>query len=95
MSVQQPTPQERLAIQSIARNVECLKQMGWRDICYGPKDGTQFLAIEAGSTGVHVCHHYGEWPHGAWFIESGHDIWPSHPILFKPMPKVDKQQDSE
>lgn len=63
-----------------------LKACGWREIEYCPKDGSRFLAISAGSTGV--CPHYykGEWPQGSWWAESCGDLWPSRPILWKPMP---------
>lgn len=64
-----------------------LKACGWREIQYCPKDGSRFLAIEAGSTGVYPCSYRGEWPNGTWFTEAHGDLWPSRPILFKPMPE--------
>lgn len=64
-----------------------LKDLGWNDIIYCPKDGTTFLSISAGSTGVHRCHYDGEWPRGFWWIQDAGDIWPAHPILWKAMPK--------
>jgi len=64
-----------------------LKSLGWADAIYCPKDGSLFLAIEAGSTGVFPCSYKGEWPHGRWWTEADGDLWPSQPILWKPMPK--------
>lgn len=60
-----------------------LKELGWKEINYCPKDGTTFLAIEAGSTGIFHCHYSGEWPKGGWWVEDAGDLWPSRPILFK------------
>ena len=62
-----------------------LKACGWREIEYCPKDGSRFLAIRAGSTGVCPHHYQGEWPQGFWWAESCGDLWPSRPILWKPM----------
>ena len=63
-----------------------LKACGWREIEYCPKDGTRFLAICAGSTGVHPHYYSGEWPKGSWWAEASGDLWPSRPALWKPMP---------
>lgn len=63
-----------------------LKACGWREIEYCPKDGSRFLAISAGSTGVFPHHYRGEWPDGHWWCEAHGDLWPSRPILWKPMP---------
>lgn len=65
---------------------QALKACGWREIIYCPKDGTRFLAIEAGSTGVFPCTYQGKWPSGGWWAECSGDLWPSRPILWKPMP---------
>ncbi len=64
---------------------EGLKACGWKEAIYCPKDGTVFLAIEAGSCGVFPCYYRGEWPKGSWWIEAHGDTWPSRPILWKPM----------
>ena len=66
--------------------VQGLKACGWREIEYCPKDGTRFLAICAGSTGVHPHYYSGEWPNGSWWAEASGDLWPSRPALWKPMP---------
>lgn len=62
-----------------------LKDLGWKDIIYCPKDGSTFLSISAGSTGVHPCHYSGEWPYGVWWVSDAGDMWPAHPILWKAM----------
>lgn len=63
-----------------------LKACGWNNAIYCPKDGTRFLAIEAGSTGVFPCYYDGVWPSGSWWAEAHGDLWPARPILWKPMP---------
>lgn len=73
-------------LQQLHEAVQALKACGWRDIIYCPKDGTRFLAICPGSTGVFPHYYSGEWPNGRWWAEAHGDLWPSHPILFKPMP---------
>jgi len=66
-----------------------LKDLGWNDAMYCPKDGTMFDAISAGSTGICPTKYDGEWPTGRyWGYEAG-DVWPSHPILFKLQEKDD------
>lgn len=64
-----------------------LRELGWREAMYCPKDGTSFEVIEAGSGGIHVCHYHGEWPNG-WWISADGDLWPSHPILWRPLTKA-------
>lgn len=63
-----------------------LEACGWNPIAYCPKDGSRFLAIEAGSTGVYTCYYQGEWPKGSWWAEAHGDLWPAWPVLWKPMP---------
>jgi hypothetical protein len=61
-----------------------LKDFGWREAQYCPKNGTEFNAIEVGSTGVHSCTYIGDWPTGSYFISDDCDSYPSRPVLFKP-----------
>ncbi len=63
-----------------------LKELGWRDAIYCPKDGTAFEVIEPGSTGIFRCHYEGTWPDGSWWLYDDHDIYPSRPILFRLYP---------
>ena len=75
-------PDEQSAINAMFQAWLRLKEMGWRDAMYCPKDGTTFDVIEPGSTGIHPCHYEGDWPTGSWWISDG-DLWPSRPILFR------------
>lgn len=70
-----------------------LRDFGWREAIYCPKDGTHFQAIEAGSTGIHDCNYQGKWPHGSWWLFDG-DIWPAQPILFKLYPEDQAKYDA-
>jgi hypothetical protein len=60
-----------------------LKECGWNDACYCPKDGRTFDVIEVGSSGVHKAHYEGEWPKGSYWVQADHDLYPSRPVLFR------------
>jgi hypothetical protein len=76
-------PTEQSAIDAMMDAYIRLKEFGWRDVIYCPKDGSPFDAIEFGSSGIHECHYSGDWPDGSWWIHEAGDLWPSHPSLFK------------
>ena len=79
-------PDERTTIDAMFEAYDRLRDFGWRDAIYCPKDGSTFHVIEAGSTGIHVCHYDGEWPTGRWWIhDPDGDLSPSGPILFRPI----------
>ncbi len=76
-------PDAQAAVKAMMRAYNRLEDLGWRPAIYCPKDGTVFLAIEPGSTGIFDCHYEGEWPKGSWWLHDGGDLWPSRPALFK------------
>lgn len=76
-------PTEEAAIRGMWDAYQRLRELGWREAIYCPKDGTYFDAIEAGSTGVHDCTYHGEWPTGGWWVADDNDLWPSHPTLYR------------
>ena len=80
-----PTEKEALIVMFTA--YQRLKDLGFNDACYCPKDGTLFDCIEAGSTGIHTGKYDGEWPTGHYWILDG-DIWPGRPILYRPKDKA-------
>lgn len=90
-------PTERDAVNALFEAWLRLKELGWREAMYCPKDGSMFKVIEAGSTGFHDCHYDGDWPEGMWWVHDEHDLWPSRPILFKPneSPSVSNPEDSK
>ncbi len=73
-------PTEQDALRQLWAAQERLKELGWQDPIYAPKDGSPLDIIELGSTGVHRGYYEGEWPTGSWWIVDG-DIWPSRPAL--------------
>ncbi|HYH38548.1 MAG TPA: hypothetical protein VD860_10050 [Azospirillum sp.] len=76
-------PDEAAALKVMFQAWRRLKDLGWREVMYCPKDGTVFDCIEAGSTGIHDCSYLGAWPNGHWIVHEGGDLWPSSPILFR------------
>jgi hypothetical protein len=79
-------PTVEAALAAMHEGYRRLEDLGFRDAVYCPKDGTEFEVIEPGSTGVHRCIYEGDWPSGTWFILADRDLWPSRPILFRPIP---------
>ena len=78
-------PDDRTAINLLTDAHHRLKELGWREAMYCPKDGTVFEVIEAGSSGIHRCHYQGDWPNGRWWVHADGDLCPSSPVLFRPI----------
>jgi len=76
-------PDEKSAIHMLFEAWKRLKELGWAEAIYCPKDGSVFDAIEAGSTGIHKCTYEGVWPSGTWWVSAHGDLWPSRPILYR------------
>jgi hypothetical protein len=76
-------PDDASALRAMFEPHQRLKEMGWNDTIYCPKDGTVFEVIEAGSTGIHKCLYMGDWPKGGWWVMDSGDLYPSRPILFR------------
>ena len=79
------TDEEVKILSAMYAQYKKLRNIGWRSIEYCPKDGSRFLAVEPGTTGVYPCHYKGEWPDGTWWMEHSGDMWPARPMLWKPM----------
>ena len=60
-----------------------LKELGWRECCYGPTNVTVKL-IEPGSSGIHKGQRWKDWPEKTWWLDND---FPSTPCLFKPIEK--------
>jgi hypothetical protein len=68
------------AIRGLDRSYRALKELGWRDAMYAPRDGTPIDLIEVGCTAVLTnCYRdeVGFWQHAA------NETWPTRPILFR------------
>lgn len=76
-------PTEQDALKVLFRAYERLKELGWNDALYSPKDGSSFDSISVGSTGIHRCHYEGAWPDGRYWVEDGGDLWPAEPVLYR------------
>jgi hypothetical protein len=77
---------EQDAINAIHRAYSRLKDLGWRDGMYMPKDGTKVTVIQVGSTGQFDCAYVGEWSDGFFYLYDSGDVYPTRsvPPLFKP-----------
>lgn len=82
-------PDEQSAINAMFSAWVRLKELGWNDIMYCPKDGSRFRVIENGSTGIFDCEYDGEWPKGHWTTFDAHDAYPSSiaPSLYRLYPE--------
>lgn len=87
-------PDETSALKTMHDAYTRLKDMGWRDAIYCPKDGSTFEIIEVGSTGIFRAHYQGEWPSGSWWAEDAGDLWPSRPCLFRLLPEDQIKEDA-
>lgn len=74
-----PTTQTALAVLCEAK--ERLKELGWRNGAYCPKDGTSFAVCEFGSTGMWKGFYCGKWPDG--HIISGDCVHHPDAVMFK------------
>jgi len=88
-------PDEKSALNAMHDAYTRLKDMGWRDAIYCPKDGSTFEIIEVGSTGIFRAHYQGEWPTGSWWAEDAGDLWPSRPALFRLLPEAQAEYDAK
>lgn len=76
-------PDEKSAISAMFEAYTRLKELGWKEAMYCPKDGSTFQSISAGSTGIGDTCYQGQWPEGRWWTYEAGDMWPASPILFK------------
>lgn len=81
-------PGEQDALRALFDAYQRLKELGWREGMYTPRDGSHFRIIEAGSTGMFDCVCEGEWPDCTWTTFDKSDAYPSRhpPLLFRLYP---------
>lgn len=89
-------PDEQAAIRALFDAWLRLKDFGWNDPQYCPKDGTNFKVIELGSTGIFDCHYQGEWKDGLYMVSDGSDIYPTSDgvAMFKLLPEDQAREDA-
>lgn len=77
-------PTDEDAVRALHRAWLRLKELGWREAMYAPRDGSYFDSIEAGSTGIHntrvmmLAHE-----HPTFWVDADGDSWPARPVLFR------------
>lgn len=71
------------ALSGVLSAKERLRELGWREAQYCPKDGEEFAVIEWGCTGIFPAIYQGEWPKGSLLYCDSF----SHPhgCMFKPL----------
>ena len=89
-------PDERAAISALWDAYQRLKELGWKEPQYCPKDGTNFKVIELGSTGIFDCYYHGEWPKGLYMVSDEHDCYPTSTgvAMFKLLPEDQIKEDA-
>lgn len=73
-------PDTQAALRLMFDCCERLKELGWRDMMYAPKDMRAEQVITWGSTGIFAA----QWMGTSWFVEDGGDLWPSEPLMYQP-----------
>lgn len=74
-------PTEQDAVRMMCSAFQRLKELGWKETCYGPTN-VEVQLIEPGSSGIHRGSRWEPWPEKTWWIDGD---WPSVPCLFKPI----------
>lgn len=88
-------PDEQSAIDALFEAWLRLKELGWKEPQYCPKDGTNFKVIELGSTGIFDCYYQGEWADGLYMVSDDRDVYPTSTgvAMFKLLPEDQAKQD--
>lgn len=83
-------PDSMSAIEMLHDAQTRLKDEGWREGCYCPKNGTPFALIEFGSTGIFQGVYHGEWPNG--HILAGDCVSSPHGVMWKALDKLTEDE---
>ncbi len=83
----QRMPDARSALAMISSAKERLRELGWSDCIYCPKDGSKFAVCEVGSTGMWRAFYSGDWPNG--YVNYGDCVTHPKGMFFKLMEKLD------
>lgn len=90
----QRMPDEQSAIEALFEAWQRLKELGWHEPQYCPKDGSNFKVIELGSTGIFDCNYHGEWPDGMYMVSDDRDVYPTSTgvAMFKLLPADEEKR---
>lgn len=72
-------PDDAAALYAVFRGFLRLKELGWKNPIYAPKDGTPLQLLEPDSTGIHEG--YRDAKGRFWITDT--DVWPSRPMLYR------------
>jgi hypothetical protein len=88
-------PDEQTTLREMCRAHHRMKDFGWREGIYRPKDGSEFEIIEAGSTGIFRCRYDDHWPDGMWLTFAEGEVYPSSrpPLMFRLLPEAQAEYD--
>jgi hypothetical protein len=73
-------PTEQHCLRAIHDAYQRLKELGWNDMVYAPKD-EKVETISVGSTGIHPATWMDGASAGLWWIHDGGDLWPGSPVM--------------
>lgn len=76
-------PTEQHCLRAMFDAYQRLKELGWNDMMYAPKDGQLVESVSFGSTGIHPASYSGDWPNGTWWVHDAGDLWPSTPVMYR------------
>jgi hypothetical protein len=85
-----PTTKE--AVSALFDAYDRLRQLGWSEGSYCPKDGSPFAAIQRGSTGIFTGFFDGEWPYDFAHIENAGTH--PHGFMWKPLDKLTEWEEA-
>lgn len=79
------SPEEKEVLQKSRELLLSLYQLGWREISSHPKDNKPFKSLTLGSLKASYTKYHGSLGGGCFMVEEAGDLWPCHPLLWKPM----------
>lgn len=69
-----------------------LVKLGFDDICFAPKDGSIFEAIELYHFDIRRCKYIGDEGQGRYWMSDNDNVWPAHPILWRPIKDTERNK---
>lgn len=74
-------PTEFDCLRSMQQAFYRLRDLGWNEAVYAPKDGRAFEAVVFGCAKPMTCQYVGD----VCFAQEAGDLWPCRPSLFRPI----------
>lgn len=71
------------ALRTMQNGFSRLRDLGWREAQYCPKDSTPFAVIQYGSTGIFEAWYMGDWPDGR--VYCCDYLTHPHGMMYKPL----------